>query len=74
MPPKKDPKKDLPLPVEELKVEEPPIPEHELRGFGRFEYSNGAVYEGHWQLHNGIKMKEGQGELTIPGYGLSRIG
>lgn len=39
----------------------------ENEGFGRFEYRNGARYEGHWKIINGVKMKHGEGTLIHPG-------
>lgn len=39
----------------------------ETEGFGRFEYSNGTVYEGHWKLLEGHKVKHGEGVLVHAG-------
>jgi hypothetical protein len=39
----------------------------ENEGFGRFEYSNGTVYEGHWMLLNNHKVKHGEGVLLHAG-------
>jgi len=40
----------------------------ETEGFGRFEYSNGTIYEGNWKIvGNNIKVKHGEGNLTHAG-------
>jgi hypothetical protein len=39
----------------------------ETEGYGRFEYRNGTIYEGHWKLINGVKMKHGDGVLVHAG-------
>lgn len=63
-------------PKPEEKVPEQVIPEAkpqqnvqlETEGFGRFEYSNGTIYEGHWKIiGNNIKVKHGEGTLTHAG-------
>ena len=40
----------------------------ETEGFGRFEYSNGTIYEGQWKIvGNNVKVKHGEGTLTHAG-------
>lgn len=40
----------------------------ENEGFGRFEYSDGTVYEGQWRLNSSnVKVKHGEGELIHAG-------
>ena len=31
----------------------------ENSGFGKFEYVNGSIYEGHWIMKDGYKIKSG---------------
>ena len=56
-----------PLSVEKLEVKPAEtnqrIPIIENKSFGKFEYINGVIYEGQWELINGIKMKQGEGIL-----------
>ena len=28
-------------------------------GFGKFEYVNGSIFEGHWSMQDGVKIKSG---------------
>ena len=72
MGPKKDPKKDVVEPPPE--EQPPPIPAHELAGYGKFEYVDGSVYQGHWKLFDGIKKKHGEGVLKIPGSAGNNLG
>ena len=37
----------------------------ETSGYGKFEYVNGSIYEGHWVLQDGVRIKDGQGELKL---------
>lgn len=71
MGPKKDAKSVPEPPVEE---QPPPIPPHELEGYGRFQYLDGATYEGNWRLFDGIKKKHGQGVLKVPGASSNNLG
>lgn len=68
--------KPLSKPEEQLKLEEKQDTNEnkkqtvqiETEGFGRFEYSNGTIYEGQWKIiGNNQKVKHGEGTLIHAG-------
>ena len=60
-------KGQAPPPQPEPVLEKEEAKEVPQSGFGRFEYINGTLYAGNWKLHNGAKVKHGQGKITFPG-------
>jgi hypothetical protein len=65
-------KAGAPPPTVPVEVVHQPPPEPDAKevpqsGFGRFEYINGTLYVGNWKLHQGQKVKHGQGKITFPG-------
>eukprot|EP01017_Pseudomicrothorax_dubius_P043936 TRINITY_DN7385_c0_g1_i1.p1 TRINITY_DN7385_c0_g1~~TRINITY_DN7385_c0_g1_i1.p1 ORF type:complete len:297 (+),score=90.66 TRINITY_DN7385_c0_g1_i1:313-1203(+) len=66
---KKDTKviKEEPVEVKHPEENAGTLEKIETEGYGRFEYRNGTVYEGHWILLNGRKVKNGEGTLIHAG-------
>jgi len=56
-------------PVAEKQVPGAPRPEKllETKGFGKFEYKSGIIYEGQWCMFDAERKKHGEGILRFPG-------